>query len=147
VSIFSINIITILGLGLAVDYGLFIVNRFREELAGDAPVEQALARTVATAGRTVVVSGVLVMLALSSLLIFPQVLLRSMGLGGAAAVLVAMVSSLTVLPAMLAVLGHRVNALRLPWARHRRISTVTGAVTAGAGRALDGGRWARIAGR
>ncbi|MEO7261116.1 MAG: MMPL family transporter, partial [Jatrophihabitantaceae bacterium] len=57
VSIFSINIITILGLGLAIDYGLFMVNRFREELEGDAPVEQALARTVATAGRTVVVSG------------------------------------------------------------------------------------------
>lgn len=145
VSIFSINIITILGLGLAVDYGLFIVSRFREELESDAPVERALSRTMATAGRTVVVSGVLVMLALSSLLIFPQVLLRSMGLGGAAAVLVAMAASLTVLPALLAVLGHRVNALRLPWARRRGIPTLTGAVTAGAGRALDNGRWARIA--
>ena len=147
VSIFSINIITILGLGLAVDYGLFIVSRFRDELDADARVEQALARTMATAGRTVVVSGVLVMLALASLLIFPQVLLRSMGLGGAAAVLVAMVASLTVLPALLAVLGHRVNALRLPWARKRGIPSVTGAVAAGAGRALDDGRWARIAGR
>jgi RND superfamily putative drug exporter len=147
VSIFSINVITILGLGLAVDYGLFIVSRFREELDNNASVQNALARTVATAGRTVVISGVLVMLALSSLLIFPQVLLRSMGLGGAAAVLVAMVSSLTVLPAMLAVLGHRVNALRLPWARKRPIPTMTGAVAAGAAKALDDGRWGRIAGR
>ncbi|HEX8078660.1 MAG TPA: MMPL family transporter [Jatrophihabitans sp.] len=147
VSIFSINIITILGLGLAVDYGLFIVSRFRDELDANASVEQALARTMATAGRTVVVSGVLVMLALSSLMIFPQVLLRSMGLGGAAAVLVAMVASLTVLPALLAVLGHRVNALRLPWARKRGVASVTGAVAAGAGRALQDGRWARIAGQ
>jgi len=147
VSIFSINIITILGLGLAVDYGLFIVSRFREELDRQRPVPQAISRTIATAGRTVAVSGILVTLALSSLLIFPQVLLHSMGLGGAAAVLVAMVSSLTVLPALLAVLGHRVDALQLPWSRRRGIPTLTGAAAAGAGRMRDSGGWSRIAGR
>ena len=130
VSIFSINIITILGLGLAVDYGLFIVSRFREELDKGHEVREAVRRTMATAGRTVAVSGLLVALALSSLDIFPQLLLRSMGFGGAAAVLVAMVASLTVLPALLSVLGPRVDALRLPWGRKRKVPSVTGVVAA-----------------
>ncbi len=147
VSIFSVNIITILGLGLAVDYGLFVVSRFREELDKGRPVPEAVSRTVATAGRTVAVSGVLVGLALSSLMIFPQVLLRSMGMGGAAAALVAMVASLTVLPALLAVLGHRIDALALPGRKRRRIPTVTGAIAAaGTGGAAATGRWGRIAG-
>jgi RND superfamily putative drug exporter len=147
VSIFSINIITILGLGLAVDYGLFMVGRFREELDRGQPVPEAISRTMATAGRAIAVSGVLVSLALSSLLIFPQVLLRSMGLGGAAAALVAMVSSLTVLPALLAILGHRIDALRLPlpWSRRRRVPSVTGAVSAAVAPSPLPGRWARIA--
>ncbi|MBV9821070.1 MAG: MMPL family transporter [Actinobacteria bacterium] len=144
VSIFSVNIITILGLGLAVDYGLFVVSRFREELDKGRPVPEAVSRTVATAGRTVAVSGVLVGLALSSLMIFPQVLLRSMGMGGAAAALIAMLASLTVLPALLAVLGHRIDALRLPGRRRRPIRSVTGTL-AGASAAPDG-RWGRIAG-
>ena len=120
VSIFSVNIITILGLGLAVDYGLFMVSRFQEELDHGRPVPDAVSRTVATAGRTVAVSGIVVALSLSSLLVFPQVLLHSMGMGGAAAVLAAMLASLTVLPALLAVLGHRIFALRLPGRRRRR---------------------------
>ncbi|HEY7593367.1 MAG TPA: MMPL family transporter [Actinophytocola sp.] len=142
VSVFSINIITILGLGLAVDYALFMVTRFREELDRGRPVRAAVSRTMATAGRTVAVSGTIVSLSLSGLLMFPQLLLRSMGLGGAAAVAVAMVSSLTVLPALLALLGHRIDALRLPWSRRRRIRTVTGAVESLATRS---GGWARIA--
>ncbi|HVK23829.1 MAG TPA: MMPL family transporter [Actinokineospora sp.] len=142
VSMFSINIITILGLGLAVDYGLFIVSRFREELDRGHPVDVAVSRTVASAGRTVMVSGLLVGLALSSLLIFPQVFLRSMGFGGAAAVVVAMVTSLTLLPALLSILGHRIDALRLPWSRRRGVPTVTGALA----HATDGGWWAKIAG-
>ena len=146
VSIFSLNIITILGMGLAVDYGLFIVSRFREELDRGRSAPEAVSRTMATAGRTVAVSGVLVALALSSLMIFPQVLLHSMGLGGAAAVLVAMLSSLTVLPALLAVLGPKVDAGRLPWSRRKRIPTLTGTVAglAAAG-SSENGRWARIA--
>ena len=113
VSIYSINITTILGLGLAIDYGLFMVGRFREELHRQATVEDAVARTVATAGRTVAVSGITVAVALASLLLFPEVFLRSMGYGGVATVLVDMLAALTVLPALLAVLGPRVNALRV----------------------------------
>ena len=113
VSIYSVNITTILGLGLAIDYGLFMVGRFREELRRQGSVEDALARTVATAGRTVAVSGITVAMALASLLLFPEVFLRSMGYGGVATVLVDMLAALTVLPALLALLGHRVNALRI----------------------------------
>jgi len=111
VSIFSVNVVTILGLGLAIDYGLFMVGRFREELGRGLGVEDAVARTMATAGRTVAVSGVTVAVSLAGLLIFPITFLRSMGLGGLSAVLVAMVAALTVLPALFGVLGHRVDAL------------------------------------
>ncbi|MFD4511443.1 MMPL family transporter, partial [Streptomyces sp. NPDC058457] len=111
VSVFSVNVVTILGLGLAIDYGLFMVGRFREEIARGLGVEDAVARTMATAGRTVAVSGVTVAVSLAGLLIFPMAFLRSMGLGGLSAVVVAMVAALTVLPALLAVLGPRVEAL------------------------------------
>jgi RND superfamily putative drug exporter len=113
VSIYSVNITTILGLGLGIDYGLFMVTRFREELHRQPTVEQAVARTVATAGRTVAVSGVTVAVALTSLMLFPEDFLRSMGYGGVATVAVDMLAALTVLPALLAVLGPRVNALRV----------------------------------
>jgi uncharacterized membrane protein YdfJ with MMPL/SSD domain len=99
VSVFSINVVTILGLGLAIDYGLFVVGRFREEITRGQAVENAIARTMATAGRTVAVSGVTVAVSLSGLVIFPMPFLRSMGLGGLSAVVVAMVAALTVLPA------------------------------------------------
>jgi trehalose monomycolate/heme transporter len=111
VAIYSVNITTIMGLGLGIDYGLFMVNRYREELRRQPTVEQAVARTVATAGRTVVVSGVTVAAALTSLMLFPVVFLRSMGYGGVATVAVDVIAAVTVLPALLAVLGHRVNAL------------------------------------
>jgi trehalose monomycolate/heme transporter len=113
VSIYSVNITTILGLGLAIDYGLFMVGRFREELHRQPTVEDAVARTLATAGRTVAVSGVTVATALASLLLFPEVFLRSMGYGGVATVLVDLLAAMTVMPALLAVLGPRVNALRI----------------------------------
>jgi uncharacterized membrane protein YdfJ with MMPL/SSD domain len=113
VSVYSLNIVTILGLGLGIDYGLFMVTRFREELRRQPTVEAAVARTVATAGRTIVVSGVTVALALTSLMLFPEVFLRSMGYGGVATVAVDVIAAVTVLPALLAVLGHRVNALRV----------------------------------
>jgi trehalose monomycolate/heme transporter len=113
VSIYSINITTILGLGLAIDYGLFVVGRFREELRRSESIEAALARTMATAGRTVAVSGVTVAVALASLMLFPEVFLRSMGYGGVATVFVDILAALTVLPASLAVLGPRINALRV----------------------------------
>ena len=102
ISVFAINVITLLGLGMAVDYSLFIVSRFREELANGRDVRAPRdPRTVATAGRTVLVSGLTIVLALSSLLIFPQVFLGGMAIGGMAAVLVAMLAALTVLPALL----------------------------------------------
>ncbi|WP_328414971.1 MMPL family transporter [Micromonospora sp. NBC_00389] len=129
VSTFAVNSITLLGLGMAIDYSLFMVSRFREELAAGHDTPQAVAGTMATAGRTVLVSGATIALALSSLLIFPQIFLRSMGIGGMAAVLVAMLGALTVLPALLAILGPRINALRVPvpWRRrHPAASTVHG---------------------
>jgi trehalose monomycolate/heme transporter len=118
VSIFSVNIITLLGLGLAVDYALFVVSRFREELAtadGDDnhAVPAAVHRTMATAGRTVLFSGLTVAAALSSLLLFPQIYLRSMAYGGIAAVLVAMIAALSVLPAALTLLGRKIDAGRI----------------------------------
>ena len=111
VSVYSENITTIIGLGLGIDYGLFMVTRFREELRRQPSTERAVARTVATAGRTVLVSGVTVALALSSLMLFQPVFLRSMGYGGVATVAVDVIAALTVLPALLAVLGKRINAL------------------------------------
>ncbi|WP_433230317.1 MMPL family transporter [Actinomadura formosensis] len=112
VSIFAVNITTFLGLGLAIDYGLFMVSRFREELRRDGTsTEDALAATMTTAGRTVAVSGVTVAVSLSGLLLFDQNFLVSMGYGGIATVFVCMIGALTVLPALLAVLGPKVNAL------------------------------------
>src|SRR5215471_1711168 len=141
VSTFAVNAITLLGLGMAIDYSLLMINRFREELRSGRPTGQAVARTVASAGRTVLVSGLLVMLSLASLLIFPEVFLRSMALGGMAAVGVAMISALTVLPAALAMLGHRVNALRVR-GRRRQSRDATARTTADA---AETGAWARLA--
>ena len=96
-----------------------MVSRFREEIRRQADdVEDALARTMATAGRTVAVSGITVAISLAGLLIFPQVFLRSMGFGGMSAVLIAMLAALTLLPALLAMLGPKVDALSVrPWLR------------------------------
>jgi trehalose monomycolate/heme transporter len=139
VSVFSINVITILGLGLAIDYGLFVVSRFREELGRGLGTEAAVARTMATAGRTVAISGLTVAISLAGLLIFPQVFLRSMGLGGMAAVLIAMLAALTVLPALLSVLGPRVDALSVRRLLRRGSAARPGQVDA------EHGAWARIA--
>ncbi|CAA9291769.1 MAG: Transmembrane transport protein MmpL3 [uncultured Corynebacteriales bacterium] len=117
VSVFAVNIVTLLGLGLAVDYSLFVVSRFREEL-DRAPVPAALRATMRTAGRTILVSAVTVAVAMSSLFVFPQTFLRSIGLGAIMAVLLAVAFSLTVMPALLAVLGHRVRPWRAGAARH-----------------------------
>ena len=111
VSTLSLNVVTMLGLGLAVDYALFMVARFREESALGAAVPDALAATMRTAGRTVLVSGVAVGVALASLTVFDVGSLRSLGLAGTAVTMLCMVTALTVLPALLAVLGRRVDAL------------------------------------
>ena len=134
VSVFAINVITLLGMGLAIDYALFVVSRFREELDGRSDrdaVAAAVARTMATAGRTVLFSGLLVAGSLASLVPFPQGFLRSMGLGGMAAVLVAMAAAMTLLPAVLALLGHRIDAGRLRVRTRRRPAA--------------SGRWVRLA--
>ncbi|MEV4381053.1 MMPL family transporter [Streptosporangium sp. NPDC049644] len=113
VSVFSLNVVTMLGLGLAIDYSLFVLNAFREEIHRGTPTEAAVVRTIATAGRTVAFSGLTVATSLSGLLLFPQMFLRSIGLGAAAVVLVAMVSAIVVLPALLAVLGPKVDAIKV----------------------------------
>jgi uncharacterized membrane protein YdfJ with MMPL/SSD domain len=134
VSIFAPNIITLLGLGLAIDYALFVVSRFREEIARDpADPRGAVVRTMATAGRTVAFSALTVAAAMSSLLVFPQTFLKSIGYGGIAAVLIAMVAALTILPAVLALLGTRIDAWRIPFLQ--RATPVE----------TDHGAWARLA--
>lgn len=110
ISIFALNLTTALGLGLAIDYSLFVVSRYREEIAVHGPGAAAMRRVLASAGRTVFFSALTVAAALASLLVFPQRFLYSMGLGGAAVALFAALISLTVLPAVLTLLGPRVNA-------------------------------------
>jgi RND superfamily putative drug exporter len=110
ISIFALNLTTALGLGLAIDYSLFIVSRYREEIARSGPGLTAMRKVLATSGRTVFFSSLTVAAALASLLVFPQRFLYSMGLGGALVALFAALISLTVLPAVLTMLGSRVNA-------------------------------------
>jgi uncharacterized membrane protein YdfJ with MMPL/SSD domain len=110
VSIFALNLTTGLGLGLAIDYSLFVVSRYREEIAKTGPGLEAMRRTMNTAGRTVLFSSLTVAAALASLMVFPQRFLYSMGLGGTLVALLAATIALTVLPAVLALLGQRVNA-------------------------------------
>jgi uncharacterized membrane protein YdfJ with MMPL/SSD domain len=110
ISIFALNLTTALGLGLAIDYSLFVVSRYREEIAKDGPGAAAMRRVLATAGRTVFFSSLTVAAALASLLVFPQRFLYSMGLGGSLVAIFAALISLTVLPAVLTLLGNRVNA-------------------------------------
>ncbi len=109
-SIFALNLVTGLGLGLAIDYSLFIVSRYREELEAHGPGAEALRRTLLSAGRTVLFSSLTVASALASLLVFPQRFLYSMGIGGALCALLAASVSLIALPAGLALLGPRINA-------------------------------------
>jgi uncharacterized membrane protein YdfJ with MMPL/SSD domain len=119
ISIFALNLVIGLGLGLAIDYSLFIVSRYREEIAKTGPGLDAMRRTMATAGRTVLFSALTVAGAIASLLVFPQRFLYSMGVGGSLVALIAAAVALVVLPAILAVLGARVNALSPAFLRGR----------------------------
>jgi RND superfamily putative drug exporter len=114
VSIFAINLTTALGLGLGIDYALLMVSRFREELARGVDVREGVARTTATAGRTIAFSALTVAAALSAMLVFPVYFLRSFAYAGVGVTLFAALSALVVLPALLSVLGHRVNSGRIP---------------------------------
>ncbi len=130
VSVFSLNLVTGLGLALGIDYALLIINRFREELRERTSVSESVAVTVATAGKTVFVSGAAVAIALASLLIFPQYFLRSFAYAGIAVSVLAVVGALTALPALLSILGKNVNRLKV-----RRGDLAP----------KDDGAWARIA--
>ena len=109
VSVFALNLITGLGLGLGIDYSLLIVNRFREELHHGRSVEESIKQTVATAGKTVFYSGITIVITLAALMLFPQMFLKSFGYAGVTVVIMAVLGSLVALPAFLAILGHRVD--------------------------------------
>ncbi|MEU3945652.1 MMPL family transporter [Streptomyces sp. NPDC029526] len=113
VSVFAMNLTTALGLGLAIDYALFIVRRFREELSAGADPRTAVGTTLRTAGRTVLFSALTVAVSLAAMLLFPQYFLRSFAYAGIAVVLLAAAAALILLPAALVLLGHRVDALDL----------------------------------
>ena len=113
ISIFALNTVVLLGLGLAIDYSLLVVNRYREELGNGLESTAAIIRTISTSGKTVAFSGLAVAASMLGLLFFPQVFLRSMAIGGALVSIIAVLWSLTVLPALLAVLGPRVNSLSI----------------------------------
>ncbi|MFE5213533.1 MULTISPECIES: MMPL family transporter [unclassified Streptomyces] len=135
VSVFALNLTTALGLGLAIDYALFIVRRYREELSTGADPLTAVGTTLRTAGRTVLFSALTVAVSLAAMMVFPQYFLRSFAYAGIAVVLLAAAAALILLPAALVLLGHRVNSLDL-----RRLFR-RGRVPASA----DGTAWARAA--
>ncbi|WP_436981945.1 MMPL family transporter [Streptomyces sp. enrichment culture] len=133
VSTFTVNIIMILGLGLPLTHALLLITRHREHLATGAPPGEALAGALRTTGRAIALSGLTVALGLSCLLLFPQPFLRSMGYGGVATTLLATAAALTLLPALLAALGHRIaprpprpGRTRDSGARARRLATGIG---------------------
>jgi RND superfamily putative drug exporter len=132
VSVFAVNLTTVLGLGLAIDYSLFVVSRFREELTAGRDVPDALEETLAHAGRTVAGSALTVAAAVSALLVFPLMFLRSFAYAGITVAMLAGFAALVVLPAALALIGHRINAFTV-W--HRSV------------RPPADGLWSRMAGR
>nr|WP_246597702.1 MMPL family transporter [Nocardia tengchongensis] len=121
VNVFASAVVTLVSLGLAIDYGLFAVTRFREELAAGRSVEEATARTIATAGRTVLFSAAIIAVSLGALFIYPNGVLRSVPLGGISSVLLAAVLSVTALPAVLSIVGPRIDL----WGWHRLASIRT----------------------
>jgi RND superfamily putative drug exporter len=130
ISVFGLNILTGLGLGLGIDYALLIVSRFREEMARSEDVEEAVVATVESAGRTVFFSGITVALTLASLGLFPLYFLQTFAWAGVAVVLLAIVGALVPMPAMLALLGRRIDSARI-----RNVRPVA-----------DDGLWSRLAG-
>jgi RND superfamily putative drug exporter len=142
-SIFVTNIASMIGLALAIDYSLFMVSRFREELRHH-PVDVAVERMMATVGKAVAVSGVAVAIGLSALTVFESPALRSMGIAGVITVISTLLFALTVLPALLGMLGHRVNRLRVPLPRALRLVEDDTAV---ADRRQGHGVWSWIASR
>ncbi|MEV6834343.1 MMPL family transporter [Streptomyces sp. NPDC051133] len=136
VSVFALNLTTALGLGLAIDYALFIVRRYREELATGATPVTAVGTTLRTAGRTVLFSALTVAVSLAAMMVFPQYFLRSFAYAGIAVVLLAAAAALILLPAALVLLGHRVNSLDVRRLFRRDRAT----------KPAEGATWARAAG-
>ncbi len=114
-SIFVLNIASIIGLGISIDYSLFMVRRFRDELAEGRSARDAVSWTIATAGEAILFSGLIVMIGFSGLLLIGVPIMISMGIGGAVVVGIAVLAALTLLPALLGVLGPRINSLRIPF--------------------------------
>ena len=131
ITIYANNIVSLLGIGLSVDYSLFIVNRFREELARGRDHRTAIAMTSATAGRAIFFSGMTVMVGLMGMLFFENTGLPSLGWGGICATFVALTSSMVLLPATLSLLGDRVNSFKVPFSMEEKNE--------------DDGFWSRIA--
>jgi RND superfamily putative drug exporter len=119
VSQYALNIVTLIGLGVAIDYSLFIVSRFREELARGRQVEDAVGIALATAGRAILFSGITVAIGLAGMLFYPGTFLVSLGISGSLVVAAAVLYALTFLPALLSIFGPRVGAWRLPLPRGR----------------------------
>ncbi|MGA5703542.1 MMPL family transporter [Peterkaempfera bronchialis] len=151
VSVFALNLTTALGLGLAIDYALLIVRRYREELAAGRDTRDAIAATLDTAGRTVLFSAATVAVSLAAMLVFPLYFLRSMAYAGISVVVLACAAALVVLPALLAVLGRRVDALDVRRLLRRRRPGAVSARQSGRQSGREAGRepgagWARLAG-
>ncbi|MEV3928243.1 MMPL family transporter [Streptomyces sp. NPDC049944] len=144
VSVFAQNLTTALGLGLAIDYALFIVRRFREELAAGAETSVAIGTTLRTAGRTVLFSALTVAVSLAAMMVFPQYFLRSFAYAGIAVVLLAAAAALVLLPAALMLLGHRVNSLDLRRLLRRRGTAGSGTGSEAAPAEGSGRGWARL---
>ncbi len=124
VSVYALDVVAVIGLGVAIDYSLFVTSRYREELSGGASAEAALAVTMATAGKAIAMSGVTVAIGLTGLLFYQGTALSSLGVTGAIVVLISVGYALTLLPALLAILGERAFSLGLPgvlrWRAPRR---------------------------
>ncbi|MGV9709375.1 MMPL family transporter [Gordonia sp. NPDC003424] len=134
-NIFAQSVVTLIGLGIAIDYGLFIVSRFREELAEGYSTKAAVRRSVMTSGQTVVFSATIIVAALACLLIMPQGFLKSVAYGAIASVSLAALLSITVLPAVLSILGPRVDALGFKFLRRTRTREE-----------IESGFWGRLSG-
>jgi uncharacterized membrane protein YdfJ with MMPL/SSD domain len=127
ISVFALNLVSGMGLGLGIDYSLFVLYRYREELAGGADARAAIDRTLHTVGRTVIFSCLTVAAAMTSLLVFPLRFLYSMGIGGVIVTLCDGAVALLVLPALLIALGPRINTLAPAWLQRRAARSATAA--------------------
>ncbi|GCE49171.1 RND superfamily putative drug exporter [Thermosporothrix hazakensis] len=139
VSNYVLSVISIIGLGASIDYSLFIIRRFREELAQGYPVREAIAWTIATAGEAILFSGLLVIIGFVGLLLIGLGIITSIGIGGAAVIVAAVLAALTFLPALLSIVGHRVNSIRIPFLWKLTMPT------SGDGYNKPGGFWHRLA--